>query len=128
MHHPLVLPAVALAGLFAAALAGFAPAGATTDAKLTKSFGALESMSYLLGSKRAIGYFIHANGKCQVTLMIAEAVDPGAAPAPSAVKLTAAMVPGQKADLMSEEGESIALTCGTAARTVEVTRITAPRS
>jgi hypothetical protein len=128
MRHLFALPAIALAGLSVAALTGYAPAGAATAAKPAKSFSAMESMSYVLGSKRAIGYFLHANGKCQVTLMIAEAAEAVAAMQPSAAKLTVAMVPGQKADLISEEGESIALTCGPDAQTVEITRVTAPRS
>ena len=128
MRYFSAMPATVLAGLTIVGVAGYAPAGAATDTRLTKTFGVMESMSYVLGSKRAIGYFLHANGRCQVTLMIAEAVDPTIATAPSAAKLSLAMIPGQKADLLTEEGESIALTCGAGAQTVEVTRVTAPRS
>lgn len=41
-----------------------------------ETFWPIEGISYQLGSKRAVGYFEPRNGKCQVTLMIAEAVDP----------------------------------------------------
>ena len=35
-------------------------------------FHATEAMSYVIGSKRAVGYFQSVSGKCQLTLMIAE--------------------------------------------------------
>src|SRR6516162_8827856 len=42
----------------------------------TETYRATEAISHLLGSKRAIGYFQTVNGQCELTLMVAEAVDP----------------------------------------------------
>jgi hypothetical protein len=86
----------------------------------TDTFRSAQAISYQLGSKRAIGYFVRVDGKCQVTLMIAEAVDPDVAQPTSAAKLSLAMMPGQKAGLASEEGE-LELTCGSGAESVLVT-------
>jgi hypothetical protein len=86
----------------------------------SETFRSAQAISYQLGSKRAIGYFVRVDGACQVTLMIAEAVDPDVAPPTSAAKLSLAMMPGQKAGLASQEGE-VELTCGSGAETVLVT-------
>ena len=91
-------------------------------------FRALEAMSYELGSKRAIGYFVSQSGQCQVTLMIAEAVDPDEGRALSAARISVSMVPGQSATLDSEEGSSMVLTCGSGGETMKVMRTTVVRS
>ena len=93
----------------------------------TEVYRATEAISYTLGSTRAIGYFQAVDGQCELTLMIAEAVDPDrAAPAHSAARLRFAMHPRQVAALASEEGPEMVLVCGANAATVEVTRDTAP--
>lgn len=86
----------------------------------SETFRSAQAMSYELGSKRAIGYFVSQNGQCQLTLMIAELVDPEAARPTSAARLSVAMVPGQSATVDSEEGIAMVLTCGSGAETVNV--------
>ena len=100
-----------------------APRGAATAV-----YKANYALSYVLGSKRAIGYFTRANGECRVTLMIAEAVDPDVAMPTSAARLTMSMRPGQSAGVGSVESESITLTCGVDAETMQVSYATAARS
>ena len=85
-------------------------------------FRATQALSYVVGSKRAIGYFQSVSGQCQLTLMIAEATDPDAGQAPSAARLSFGMAPGQSVALGSAEGESIVATCGTGGETLEVRR------
>jgi hypothetical protein len=85
-------------------------------------FRATEAMSYVVGSKRAIGYFQSTAGKCQVTLMIAEAVDPDVGQAPSAARMSLSMMPGESFALGSAEGESVVATCGAGGETIEVKR------
>jgi hypothetical protein len=79
-----------------------------------------QAISYELGSKRAIGYFLSHNGVCQLTLMVAEAVDMDIARPLSAAKMTLSMLPGQSTALASEEGESIQLACGAGGETMIV--------
>ena len=86
----------------------------------SETFRSAQAMSYELGSKRAIGYFVSQNGQCQVTLMIAELVDPEVARPTSAARFSVAMMPGQSATVDSEEGIAMVLTCGSGAETVNV--------
>jgi hypothetical protein len=86
----------------------------------SETFGPIEDISYQLGSKRAVGYFEPRNGRCRLTLMIAEAVDPDEAQPSSAARLSLPMQPGESIALTSEEGQSIELTCGAGAQTVAV--------
>ena len=114
-------------GCLTATLAADAAAAAQRN-RTTEAYRAAQAISYQLASKRAVGYFVRQNGACHVTLMIAEAVDPDVAQSTSAARLSLAMMPGQKASLASEEGESLELTCGSGAETVLVTLPLAERS
>lgn len=80
----------------------------------------VQAISYELGSKRAVGYFSQVASACEVTLMVAEAVDPEVATPTSAARLRLSLEPGQGAALDSEEGQSIDLTCGPRAETLSV--------
>ena len=77
--------AIALAGAAGAEERSSRTQGAQDLA--TRTFEPIQSISYLLGSKRAIGYFEDSEGQCRVTLMIAEAVDPDVAMPTSAARL-----------------------------------------
>jgi hypothetical protein len=118
--------AIALAGAAGAEERSSSMQGGAQDLT-TRTFEPIQSISYLLGSKRAIGYFEDSEGQCRVTLMIAEAVDPDVAMPTSATRLRLLMTPGQSAKLESVEGEAMVLTCGIEGRTVEVTLGSAPR-
>jgi hypothetical protein len=113
-------------GCLAATLA--VDAGAAHRNLVTETFRSAQAISYQLGSKRAIGYFLRQDGACQVTLMIAEAIDPDVAQPTSAARLNLSMMPGQSAALASEEGELLELTCGSGAETVLVKLASAERS
>jgi hypothetical protein len=115
------------AGSFAAVAAAAGDAAENRDPSGIATFQPIEAVSYQIGSKRAVGYFEARGGKCQVTLMIAEAVDPDQAWRSSAARLSLAMAPGQSAALVSEEGASMELTCGGGAQTVTVARVTPAR-
>jgi hypothetical protein len=88
----------------------------------TEVYRATEAIDYVLGSTRAIGYFQTVAGQCELTLMIAEAVDPDRAAPGSAARLRFALQPGQVAAIGSEEGAEIVLVCGAKAATLQVTR------
>ena len=106
-------------------------AGSTTaSARMggAQTFRATQALTYVIGSKRAVGYFQTVAGKCQLTLMIAEAVDPDVAQPPSAARMILAMSPGQSLALGSAEGETMTATCGAGAETLEVTRNNSVRS
>jgi hypothetical protein len=106
-------------------------AGSTTvSARMggAQTFRATQGLTYAIGSKRAVGFFQTVAGKCQLTLMIAEAVDPDVAQPPSAARMILAMSPGQSLALGSAEGETMTATCGAGAETLEVIRNSTARS
>jgi hypothetical protein len=113
------VPALLLSGCILATL-GSGVASARMSGPQT--FKPAEGMIYQLGSKRAIGYFLTNDGSCQVTLMIAEAVDPDLVQPPSAARMSFGMLPGQTLALGSAEGESMVATCGSGGETLEITR------
>jgi hypothetical protein len=108
------------------AAAGTTVASARMGGKQT--FQATQALTYVIGSKRAVGYFQTVAGKCQLTLMIGEAVDPDVAQPPSAARMILAMSPGQSLALGSAEGETMTAICGVGADTLEVIRNSATRS
>jgi hypothetical protein len=119
------IPALLAAGsIFAVAATGMASAHPSGPG----IFRAAEAMTYVIGSKRAVGYFQSVSGKCQLTLMIAEAVDPDVAKPPSAARMSLAMMPGQSVALGSAEGETMTATCGAGGETMEIRRNVYQRS
>jgi hypothetical protein len=131
MKNPLALSrvlAVVLPAGFVVAALGTGIAIAGVEPADTATFRPAEAMHYVLGSKRAVGYFIGQKGECRVTMMIAEAVDPDAGISPSAARLRISMRPGQSANFGSAEGAEMTLTCGPDGDTVEVRRPGAVRS
>ena len=91
-------------------------------------FRVAEGLIFTLGSKRAVGHFQNVDGKCQLSLMIAEAVIPDVAQPPSSAQMLLGMVPGQSVMLGSAEGESLTATCGVGGETLEVTKNHSARS
>jgi hypothetical protein len=87
------------------------------------SFRPIEAITYDVGSKRVIGYFSSASGKCRVTLMIAEAFDPDISAPTSAARVSLSLMPGERTALETAENASLALTCGVAAQTVQAMRM-----
>src|SRR3954453_12615028 len=102
------IPALVISGCILAAASGVASARMSGP----QTFKPSEGMIYVLGSKRAIGYFLNTSGTCQVTLMIAEAIDPDVAQPTSAARMPGGMTPGQSMTLGSAEGDSMVATCG----------------
>lgn len=120
-----VLIAAVYAALVTGGLAVAAAAPTTTDGDARAdeaTFRPLQALTYTLGSKHAVGYFEQKDGQCSLTLMVAEAIDPMVETPLSAARVKLTMLPGQAADLASEEGQSIAITCGSYGGTVTVTR------
>jgi hypothetical protein len=119
------IPALLAAGsILCVAAAGMASAHVSGPGV----FHATEAMSYVIGSKRAIGYFHNVSGQCQLTFMIAETTDPDVAMPPSAARMSLALTPGQSVALGSAEGETMTATCGAGGDTIEIKRSVYQRS
>ena len=117
-----IITGAAFGGALAAsvAVAAGVAAHASKDAFGEKTYAPMQSISYVVGSKSAIGYFMQEKGTCRVVLMVAENVDPDVAAAPSAARLRVALQPGQDAGLDSDEGRSIDMTCGSGGATLTI--------
>ena len=110
------------AGLALSLAAGTVYGGKAADPGAEQVYKPIQAMSYVLGSKRAIGHFSQGDEACEVILMVAEVVDPEIATPTSAARLRLNLKPGQAAGLDSEEGQSIDMTCGPRAETLNVRR------
>ena len=106
-------------------LARAAMVRAVSSGARTEPYRATEVISYVLGSKQAVGYFRTVKGQCELTLMVAEAIDPDRDVPGSAARLRFALRPGEQAALTSEEGPEMVLVCGAGAATIEVTHANA---
>jgi hypothetical protein len=114
---------VATTGVAPATLAGDAGQGANDEAM----YAPIQALSYALGSKQAVGYFVNEGGECRVTLMVGEVVDLDFATPPSAARLRLSLRVGQTAGIDSAEGRSLEMTCGPDAATLLV-QVKAPVS
>jgi hypothetical protein len=108
---------IAMTGSAPAALAGDPATESSNDDAM---YAPVQALSYALGSKQAVGYFVTERGECQVTLMVGELVDPDFATAPSAARLRLSLQVGQTAGIDSAEGRSLDMTCGPDAATLLV--------
>jgi hypothetical protein len=70
---------------------------AVSSAARTETYRATEVISHVLGSKQAVGYSHTVNGQCELTLMVAEAIDPDRDESGSAPRLRFALRPGEQA-------------------------------
>ncbi len=77
-----------------------------------------QAITQYFGSKHAVGYFLQNSGTCAMTLFLSEDTD--GRTSPSATRLKFSMRPGEKAELGSIETQTLEVTCGTDAATVEV--------
>jgi hypothetical protein len=70
----------------------------------------MHAQSFELGSQPVLAFFIPADGRCRVTLMIADARDEGVAPA-SGSRLSLRVEPGRSATYDGRDGQSLRLVC-----------------
>jgi hypothetical protein len=98
----------------------FMPALAASE-KQAAQFPPRAAFSQTLGSKQAVGFFEEQDGRCKVTLMVAEAFDEvnGRMPG-SAARITATIEPSQSTIVESAEAQSLKVICGADARTVSI--------
>ena len=111
---------VALAGalvLVTALASATAPSSSAGDAQEVR-YKPIQAISYVLGSKRAVGYFSRDGNACHLTLMVAENIDPDIATPPSAARVRVALMPGQTVQLDSDERKFLDITCDPDAETV----------
>jgi hypothetical protein len=107
----LVAAAIALA--VSASVTGV-HAGANSSARVVKP---LAGLSFPVGSKHAVGYFVPGRSGCELTLLVGESGDSvsdrekGSAPA----RLTTLVAAGRTARIDTAEGQSVEFFCSTGA-------------
>ncbi len=113
-----VFMGVALAGLAAGGVmfrGGQAAAVTTPGASVYKP---AQAITHYFGSKHAVGYFLQSSGTCAMTIFVSEDAD--GRTSPSATRMRFSLRPGEKAEFGSVETQTLEVTCGTDAATVEV--------
>lgn len=107
------------AAIASAALIGVIAVSAKAEKQAGDVYKPIQAITETFGSKHTVGYFAQDNGVCAMTLFLAEATADGEK-VPSAARVRINVKPGEKAELGSVEGQSVELTCGADAATVEV--------
>jgi hypothetical protein len=103
------------ATIAATVLAGFALAGATLskaeerDSVLTMK--PLHAISFDLGRKHAIGYFLSENGQCKLTLVVADAMQGDAIPTDEPLRFDVAINADKNARFDTAEGKALQFAC-----------------
>src|SRR3972149_10726718 len=103
--NKLILTAFAIAGL---GLAGTAASADSSDALTMKP---VHGISFDVGSKRAGSYFQNDRGLCNLTLMVAEAMNGDEVPGDTAARFEVKIDAGKTARLGEAEGEAIDFAC-----------------
>jgi hypothetical protein len=120
MFMPTHIAAALVCATLTVGAAAVVPLAAVSHARMT-TFLPKHGFSQTLGSKQAVGFFEEKNGRCQITLMVAEAFDEDSDRVPtSAARITTAIEPAQAVMVESVELSSLKITCGAEAKTVSV--------
>jgi hypothetical protein len=112
--------AVIGAAIAGVAVAGLVVSGAHAEKKAAFDvYKPAQGVIETFGSKHAVGYFAQKDGACAMTLFIAETNDEGNR-VPTASRLRVNVKPGDKTELGAVEGQSLEITCGTDAASIEI--------
>ena len=84
------------------------------------SVGPAKGISMLVGTKRAIGYYVADAGACDLTLMIAEKFFNDDTVIPTATRVRSVIGAGTTAHVDSIDGASLAFTCASGAKSMTV--------
>ena len=112
--NKLILTALAIAGL---GLAGSAASAGSSDALTMKP---VHGISFVVGSKRAVSYFQNDRGLCNLTLMVAEAMNGDEVPSDTAARFEIAIDAGKTTRLDTAEGKSLDFACTANAQAMSV--------
>ena len=89
--------------------------------ELAISVGPAKGITLLVGSKRAVGYYVADAGACDLTLMVAETYLNEDTVIPTATRVRSVIGAGTTAHVETIDGASLAFTCtaGAKAMTIE---------
>jgi hypothetical protein len=103
------------ATITATVLAGFAVAGATLskaeERAAVLTMKPLHAISFDVGRKHAISYFLSEKGQCKLTLVVADAMQGDAIPTDTPVRFDVAINADKDARFDTAEGKSLQFAC-----------------
>jgi hypothetical protein len=109
--------AIAFAGISAIAGPGMTRA---TDSASPLTMKPLQGVSFDIGTKRAVSYFLSDGDACKLTLMLAEVVHGDEVNGLTATRMTVAVEAGKAAHLDTAEGKSLAFKCQAGAQVMSI--------
>ena len=92
-------------------LAGIASITATCASQAGWTMKPLGAVSFDVGSKHAVSYFLSESGQCKLTLVIGDAMKGDALPTDAPVRFDVAVEGGKDARLDTGEGKSLRFAC-----------------
>jgi hypothetical protein len=109
----------------AAALLALAHAGTAAAAELASglTMKPLHGISFDVGAKRAVGYFLSADGQCQLVLTLAGEPDLDDPHTFTATRFEAAIPAAKATRYVSESGEALEFACAPDAQALAVTQV-----
>jgi len=117
-----IIVATALTGVLAMAHLGAVQAGDATP--VWRTMKPLHAISFDVGRKHVLSYFLRKEGLCELTMMVTdrpdEASDGDEIPTLAAARFKAAIDGGKTARLATPEGKSLEYACATDAHAMSV--------
>jgi hypothetical protein len=107
-------------------LAGVLSTNAVTSARAedaTWTLKPLNGLSFDVGAKRALSYFLSETGQCKLTLIVANQMLGDEVPTDTPVRFDVAIDAGKDARLDTAEGKSLRFNCAAQTQFVKVTEI-----
>ena len=117
-----IIVATALAGVLAMAALGAVQAG--DDTPVWRTMKPLHAISFDVGRKHVLSYFLSKNGLCELTMMVTDRPDEtpkdGEIPTLTTARFKAAIGGGKTARLDTADGKSLEYACATGAQAMRV--------
>jgi hypothetical protein len=118
MTHLNIIAATALASIFSV---NAVPASQAGDAGWKMK--PLSGVSFDVGSKRAVSYYLSERGRCLLTVIVADQMKGDAVPTDTPVRFQLAIEGGKNARLDTAEGKSLRFACAAQTETMLVNEI-----
>jgi hypothetical protein len=83
----------------------------------------LQGISFDVGTKHAVSYFVSEDGLCNVTLLVAEALVGDKVPTAPATRFEVAIDPGKTGRINTGEGATFEFTCSAGAQAMIFTAV-----
>jgi hypothetical protein len=107
------------------AILGFGAAGSCQagDASSPLTMKPLHGISFDVGTKRAVSYFLSESGQCRLTLIVADAMTGDEPPTDTPVRFEAAIDAGKGARFDTSEGKALQFGCAASTTSMHVTEL-----